>query len=100
MRRKTLLAALVVLLLGAVLLGVVLYRGRGREDPGAPLAPDASTAPAWPGPTPIDGEPSPQRTPYHWPADFKLPREITIEDLPEVPPHIIGPSPPIDDEAQ
>jgi len=31
---------------------------------------------------------------YHWPSDFKLPIEIFVE-LPEVPPEIDGPSPPI-----
>jgi hypothetical protein len=36
-------------------------------------------------------------TPYHWPADFKLPLVINIES-PQVPKEIQGPSPPIEEE--
>ena len=35
---------------------------------------------------------------YGWPAEFMLPLEITVKDLPEVPEGIKGPSPPIEEE--
>ena len=31
-----------------------------------------------------------------WPADFRMPRDLVFDDLPEVPEAIQGPSPPID----
>lgn len=39
----------------------------------------------------------PEKPAYQWPPDFKPPLEIRLE-FPEVPPKIVGPSPPIEEK--
>ena len=83
--------ALIVLVCIA-LAGVVLLCVDGcREEPTAAPGPPATSAPKWNAANP------PPLPPYEWPDAFRLPPhpEIVIDDVPEVPEEIRGPSPPI-----
>jgi len=84
--------ALLVLPLMAVLL---TWYGCFREQDGTkPPAPDAPEARQW-----APEESSQQETPPDEPfQDFGLPLEIVIDDIPEIPEEIKGPSPPIETE--
>jgi len=82
-----------ILLRIAALLVLVLLIGHSREAEPPPRPPEQSEseAPLW---DPANRPPLPA---YHWPADFKLPVEISIE-VPEVPEEIQGPWPSIQEK--
>jgi len=93
-RRRRIVDWVVVLLvlpLGAVLLG--WYGCWQGQDGAKPPAPDAPEARQW--------EPSQPEAPVVEPSeDRNLPLEIVIDDIPEIPEEIKGPSPPIEDESE
>ncbi len=95
MRRKWLVLSLaavgLVVLLGGGYAGYEWLRYVYREDPNVSTAPeDSGFAPRWPSGTPS----------WHWPADFKLPLKIVLDDIPEVPERLVGPSPPIEEKSE
>jgi hypothetical protein len=104
MTRRRLLAVLLVagfcyLLLGGLLLRSVCRSRRSLFQPPAPAAPQA---PGWKPQEPqrADAQTPPEQPParYQWPADFNPPLEIVIDNVPDVPEKIVGPSPPIDQQ--
>ena len=92
-KRRRWVVALPVGLLGLLLGGTLLYwyGFRPQEIRPKPPAPDAPKARSW---TPEAKKPFEEQVPtYQWPDDFELPLQIIIEDVPEVPERIKGPSP-------
>ncbi|MBN2475154.1 MAG: hypothetical protein JXB62_11135 [Pirellulales bacterium] len=118
MIRKRWLRTLLMLVLGLLVIRLAVYWGCGRPKGLTPPAPSAPKAPGWTAkptrpsepPEPPDAtqlpffpadalrDPADDDSPakYGWPADFKMPSRIVIEDVPEVPERIKGPSPPFE----
>ncbi|MEE8450451.1 MAG: hypothetical protein V3R99_01010 [Thermoguttaceae bacterium] len=95
----------VVALLALPLVAVVLgWYGCLREQNGSkPPAPDAPEAQQWKPKEPKEPkeEPSQAEAPDDVPTrDWNLPLEIVIDDIPEIPEEIKGPSPPIEEESE
>ena len=100
MRKKLLLAGFLLLLLGAVLLGAGVLGGwfSGERQPPAPDAPEAKK---W-------GSPKPGPVGNHAPPQKPVPEElfekepgpqIVLENVPQVPERLLGPSPPIEESS-
>lgn len=102
---KTRSGASLWLLLGLLLLGMAVFRG---GDPRGwvrrPPAPSGRKAPDWDSRrrSPAEDRTGPRQpeATYAWPPDFELPLEIVIDNLPEVPQRIVGPSPPIGEDEE
>jgi len=111
MKRKLAAAVAIVLLLGVGCAGYVWYRHATRVDPFAPPAPHAPKAPGWtlsPEDEPETSKQDPpdsdngtaEQNPLDEPPPDRthgIPLDVAGE-CPEVPPEIMGPSPPIEDE--
>jgi len=127
MKRKLAAAAAIVLLLGVGYVGYFWYRHVTRENPYESPARDAPKAPKWTSPDGKPGTPEadppenengfPEQDP---PNDSRFPRKFVVPpdydpsspkqtfgmpldvevEVPEVPPEIMGPLPPIEGEAE
>lgn len=93
-------------MLPALPLAVVLlgwYGCRSEQNGSKPPAPDAPEARPWDPETeqPEAKQPAePEAPTVERPKDWDLPLEIVIDDIPEIPEEIKGPSPPIKDESE
>jgi len=113
MTKKRLLRTLLTVLLAVLVLRVAVFGGRGRSRGRIPPAPSAPQAPDWTAKKPgagegplllkqLPGDPPEKaaeelRARYGWPDDFELPLDVLINDAPEIPEEIRGPSPPFDE---
>ena len=114
-RRRRRIAIWVVLLLTLPLVAVLAgwYGCRPEQNGSKPPAPNAPEAQQWQPETeqpeteqpeaeqPETAQPSQPEAPIvEWPKGWSLPLEIVIDDIPEIPEEIKGPSPPIEDESE
>lgn len=88
------LAVSLVLVLLVFLLGVALLRGWGSDDR-QPPAPDAPKAVTW---SPGKESPAEKKTPQIIYETEPGPK-VVFDEIPEIPERLLGPSPPIEDNA-
>jgi hypothetical protein len=104
MKKRRLLVLLLMLFVAVNLIAFLLIYGCRSYGPPSMPAPTAPTAPRWQSETQPDGTKPPEKTPPQTSEStssvYDLPLVITIEDVPEVPEKIKGPSPPIDESAE
>ncbi len=97
MKKRRRLIVLATIVAGLLLVAAISWYGLGKKGPPPLPAPNAPVAPRWVPLRELAEESTEDlHAKYGWPADFQLPLQIVIDDLPEVPEKIKGPSPPIE----